>query len=205
MRYIAIHITFIFLLIVLGCGNDSVINKAKIQTELDSVDYEIISAAIEQFFYISPEQFNNKKQFYDSLNIKFERRAVIFDSTGFYQFKPHITDVTRLKDSNVKYLTDRLSGENNKRFFIDSAKIITNISLEIISKKDITQKFLDSLYDSDESWLYLISKPSYFENNATLTIHGIGWDTYPKYLFWLRKENGKWTTYQKKDYEHDSD
>lgn len=179
------------MVIVTGCGNNSAINQAKVQTELDSTDYEIISAAFDEHF---PDY-------------KSELLIAIDDSTFFKPYKQHISDKIRQMDSNDAYLSNRVEAENKRRYSLDSSKIVKSNNQKIFSNLSDKERriLLDSVQSRPEyCYIYFISKPSYYQNKAAIGIYGVGWDTYPKYLLFFKKENSAWVLYNKVHYEYDA-
>lgn len=187
--------------IILNCGyTEQRSEKAETITKLDEIDYDIIASAIDQYIYSPKTLLNKRKYYYDSLKEGPKIRLIIlFDSTKYLVSRPYLTDNTRLTDSADKYLTDRIVGENRKRFYIDSNKIHTNLNLKVLSRSFIfnNRRFMDSVRISSHHFIYNVSKPSYSEqkDKAVVYIEANGRDTDPKALLWLRKENNYWIAY----------
>lgn len=194
LKFLCSGILFIiFLVEFFGCSSNKVSEKAALP-ELDSTDYVIISAAIEQYIYKPKTLLHRTKVLQEPGRVEF----LFFDSTEFRPPKPHVTDIYNLLDSNDKYLSERITSENRNKYFIDSARIKAGIDIKIFSLKELKQYF-ESKREIFRIPRYVlsVSKPSYSEDRKKSVIYilSVGWDTEDEYLMWLRNENNKWVAY----------
>jgi hypothetical protein len=186
-----------------GCGEQNQqIQKAQI-SELDSVDYQIISTAIREYFYPSIKIRGLKEFIPKQFNTTQEYNIILFsDLTLFQQPKNHVTDHHYLLDSNDWYLTYRLNTENQKRFKIDSNIVKPQLINKLLRIVDLSSG--NYKYDLDGFFpiRYGISKPSYSENRKRAVIYfSFGsYDEKWERLLWYKKEDNIWKVYDIVEY-----
>lgn len=188
---------------IYGCGGtENQSYKASIP-ELDSTDYEIISAAIQEI--IKPYQNKPIPDYYtddvrNSAGNPLPEAVIILDSTDIEYISNWSYDKHHKKDSTDTYMTDRLTFENRKRYSIDKNRI-TGIKTYILDQ--ITRKYgFEKLYSKyPDAWSVVgFSKPSYSLNSDKAVLF-IFFQKAGKWgeghYFWFKKEGNQWINYDK--------
>jgi len=205
---------FVILIGLFGCYHKDAPSK-KSDYELDSLDYIVISSAIEQYFFHPNTLLHRFECSFDSLAgldraIKREdiKELLIIDSTINYAdsiskfvIKEHI----KIDSSDIQ-LTEKIIELNSKRYEIDNSKI-TSFKTQLISPSEL--KILldsmfyfgyDKLYDKypDTYGIISLSKPA-FNKDMNKAIIFISLNKGPKYghggYLWLKKLNNRWIAY----------
>ncbi|MCK4663710.1 MAG: hypothetical protein KAT68_12640 [Bacteroidales bacterium] len=211
------HLSFgiiIFGFLIIGCKTqvDNFSNSSK---ELDSLDYVVISFAIEQFFYHPSSISHRFQSSYDSLTgknwtLKQEdiKKLLVFDST--IQYADSISQYVHQRHNEIdildKDLTEKIIEVNKLKFRVDNLKI-TSYKTQQISNDEISI-LLDStlyygynkLYEKYPTAYGVISfsRPAFNENKDKAIIY-ISLNKEPKWghgaYIWLKTQNNKWIAY----------
>lgn len=190
---------FLLFSVIISCTGNQYSSKALLP-ELDALDYEVISAAIDLYLdkYKGGSYPAEDTVFYKGTGNRFPLALIIPDSTNIEYLSNWSFDDHNDKGFNDKYLTDRIKPLNKRRNKIDlnritSIKTYSNtINNEVIKIEEMYKLYPDI-------WGFVgFSRPSINieENSAVIYItffkHGLWGEA--NYL-WLKKENGKWILY----------
>ena len=190
---------FLFFIFFISCSGNRQVNQALLP-ELDEMDYEVISAAIDLYLdkYKRGSYPEGDSSFYEGTGNRLPLAVLIPDSTGIEYLSNWTFDQHKDKGFNDKYLTDRMKPLNKRKYKIDQNKIT---SIKTYSDKDVANsKNYEEIYKLyPDIWGFInFSKPSLnIEENVAviyITFFKAGLWGEANYL-WLKKENGKWVIY----------
>lgn len=203
-----------FCLLFIGCNPKSVIVPIA-NDALDSLDYIVISTALEDFF-ITPKTLSHRYQSSKdpltgkdwSLTKEDINMLVLLDSTTIWM--DSISHYTHLEHSEVDStdynLTEGIITLNQTRYKIDNSRI-SSFPSELISQAELNP-LLDSVLYYGYNKLYekypgaygivRISKPSYSTDGNKAMVY-IGFRRGPKHgegnYIWLKREGDEWISY----------
>ncbi len=185
----------LFGLLIIGCKlqND---NLTDTKNELDSIDYIVISSAIEQYFYHPLTLSHRFESSFDSLagidrTLKREDIKMLLIKDSTIQYEDSITQYVHQShneiDSSDKILTERIVELNKQKCKIDNSKI-TSFKTKMVSK-DQLEELLDSIiyYGYDKLYknyhtaygIITISRPTFTDDKDKAIIY-IGLNKGPK-------------------------
>lgn len=181
---------------LISCSGNRQADKALLP-ELDEIDYEVISAAIDLYLdkYKKGSYATEDTMLYKGSGNRFPLAIIIPDSTNIEYLSIWSFDKHKDKGFNDKYLTDRIKSLNKKRYKIEPSKI-TSIKTysNIVDSKIIKLEKMYELY-SDAWGFVCFSKPS-INDNYDLAVIYIEFVKHSKWArgdyLWLKKDNGKW-------------
>lgn len=188
-QYLSVFILFVFL--VIGCGKNEVLITEK--KEIDSLDYIIMAAALENTIYSKFDTLN-----YDT--VKFERYFVlIIDTTTIEVPKPWLVDKHRVNYPEEDYLVTGLLNVNKRTFHIDSTKLKTRFTKVVISRDDIREYINSKNNDSLTYNSFRLSVP-YVDKKRGIGIilrqFSSSDQTSNEYI-WLKRTKDKWIVYDR--------
>lgn len=188
-QYLSVFILFVFL--VIGCGKNEVLITEK--KEIDSLDYIIMAAALENTIYSKFDTLN-----YDT--VKFERYfRLIIDTTTIEVPKPWLVDKHRVNYPEEDYLVTGLLNVNKRTFHIDSTKLKTRFTKVVISRDDIREYINSKNNDSLTYNSFRLSVP-YVDKKRGIGIilrqFSSSDQTSNEYI-WLKRTKDKWIVYDR--------
>jgi len=199
---------------IIGCKhqNDKL---SSTKNELDSLDYVVISYAIDQYIFhpkTLSHRFENTNDPSTEIDEHFKSEIIkillIMDSTYLHldTISQYVINSHSEIDTSDNTLINKIIEVNNRRFKIDNSKI-TSFKTQLISFNEITA-FFDStayygyvkLYEKYPTAYGIvdISKPAFNDNMDKAIIYlslSKGPDSAKGDLLWLRKINDKWIVY----------
>jgi hypothetical protein len=204
----------IIVIILTGCFlKDS--SPTNSNYELDSLDYVVISSAIEQYFFHPNTLSHRFQSSFDSLAgidraIKREdiKMLLIEDSTINYldSVSQYVHREHNVIDGSDSSLTEKIVEVNQNRFKIDNSKI-TTFETRLISNNEI-RTLLDSIiyYGADKLYkkyptafgIISCSKPAFNTNKDRAIIYLSFYndpDSGHGDFLWLKKVDSKWIVY----------
>ena len=184
-------------------------------SSIDSIDYTVISCAIEQYFFIPNTLSHRFESTYDSLKkenwiVKHDEIKMLLINDSTIRFEDSIPHFVHKKhneiDSLDTKLTESIIDVNNKRYKIDNSRI-TTIKTQLITDSEITNLLDSSFYYGYERiyekfpaayGIIELSKPAYNASKEKTIIY-IGFKKEMQsgqgVYMWLKKVNNKWITY----------
>ncbi len=183
--------------------------------KIDSLDYVVISSAIEQFFFHPQTLSHRFHSLFDSIAgvdraLKREEIKMLLIADSTTQYEDSISQYIHQKhneiDTSDNFLTEKIIGINDQKFGIDNhsissfqTKLITHDEINML-RDSIVHFGYEKLYQkySTAYGLITISRPAFTDNKDKAIIY-IGLNKEPKsgqgaYL-WLKKINDKWIAY----------
>ena len=186
---LSVFIFFIFL--VIGCGKNEVLITEK--KEIDSLDYIVMAAALENTIYSKFDTVN-----YDT--VKFERYfRLIIDTTTIEVPKPWLVDKHRVNYPEEDHLVTGLLNVNKRTFHIDSTKLKTRFTKVVISRDDIREYINSKKNDSLTYNSFRLSIP-YVDKKGGMAIilrQFLSSDQTSNEYIWLKRTNDKWIVYDR--------
>lgn len=190
------------LIICTGCNNNEVSEKAALP-ELDSTDYEIISAALNYFLgefrYNSYPKYDTN--YFDRIYSGVTKAEVLIipEFTDFEPFSRMKFENRREFDSSEQYIAKRFAIENSIKYRIDNSRIST-FKTYLLQQSQLDADFKKLYSEFPDAWgIAGFSKPTVTINKEKAVIyvyfHKSG--KWGKALYmWLIKENGRWIQYE---------
>lgn len=185
----------------IGCNNDNVSEKARIP-ELDSTDYEIISAALDNFLiqYKTGSYAEKDKAYYDREYSSVSEAEVLMipELTDFEPLSNMKFENRRDFDSSEHYIARRFPIENSIKYRIDNSRI-TTFKTYMLPQSERDADFKKLYSEFPDAWgIAGFSKPSYTTNREKAVIyiyyHKSGKRGKALYM-WLIRQNGRWIQY----------
>lgn len=124
LTYFLLFIFFIFFIFFVSCSGNRQVNQA-LMPELDEMDYEVISAAIDLYLdkYKRGSYPEEDTLIFEGTGNRLPLAIIVPDSTKIEYLSNWSFDDHEDMGFNDKYLTDRIKSLNKKRYKIDFNRI----------------------------------------------------------------------------------
>lgn len=186
-----LNVFFLSIFLIIGCGKNEILITEK--KEMDSLDYIVMAAAIENTIYSKFDTVN-----YDT--VKFERFfRLIIDTTTIDTPKPWLVDKHRVNYPEEDHLVTGLLNMNQKTFYIDSTKLKTKFAKVVIASNDIRDYINSKNADTITFNSFRLSIP-YIDKKSGLALilkQFLSSHQTSNEFIWLKQINDKWIVYDR--------
>lgn len=186
-----LNVFFLLIFLIIGCGKNEILITEK--KEMDSLDYIVMAAAIENTIYSKFDTVN-----YDT--VKFERFfRLIIDTTTIEVPKPWLVDKHRVNYPEEDNLVTGLLNVNKRTFYIDSTKLKTKFAKVVIASNDVSDYINSKNVDSITFNSFRLSIP-YIDKERRLALilkQFLSSHLASNEFIWLKQINDKWIVYDR--------